>query len=104
MCIRDRLSPAVINARLESLGLNDPIAVQLKDFFASLLRGALGTSAQMCIRDSIDTDRVKLLPIEDPVCHRDLILTCRENKADATQVRAFFEFLTGYFEKRRQEA
>ena len=51
-----------------------------------------------------DTDRVKLLPIEDPVCHRDLILTCRENKADATQVRAFFEFLTGYFEKRRQEA
>ena len=52
----------------------------------------------------IDTDRVKLLPIEDPVCHRDLILTCRENKADATQVRAFFEFLTGYFEKRRQEA
>ena len=42
----DKLSPAVINARLESLGLNDPIAVQLKDFFASLLRGDLGTSAR----------------------------------------------------------
>ncbi len=42
----DKLSPAVINARLNSLGLNDPIAVQLKNFFASLLRGDLGTSAR----------------------------------------------------------
>ena len=42
----DKLSPAVINARLNSLGLNDPIAVQLKNFFASLLRGDLGTAAR----------------------------------------------------------
>lgn len=42
----DKLSPAAINNRLESLGLNDSVAVQLKDFFVNLFHGDLGTSAR----------------------------------------------------------
>lgn len=42
----DKLSDAVISARLEQLGLNDPIPVQLKNFFADLLHGDLGTSTR----------------------------------------------------------
>ena len=42
----DKLTPAVINARMEAMGLNDPIPVQLKDFFVQLLHGDLGTSAR----------------------------------------------------------
>lgn len=42
----DKLSDAVINARLEQLGLNDPVPVQLKNFFLNLLHGDLGTSAR----------------------------------------------------------
>ena len=42
----DKLTPAVINARMEAMGLNDPIPVQLKDFFVQLFHGDLGTSAR----------------------------------------------------------
>ena len=42
----DKLSDAVISARLDQLGLNDPIHVQLKDFFVDLLHGDLGESAR----------------------------------------------------------
>ena len=59
----DKLSPAVINARLNSLGLNDPIAVQLKDFFASLLRGDLGTSARYRVGASIGSIIAQKAPV-----------------------------------------
>lgn len=42
----DKLEPAVINARMEAMGLNDPIPVQLKNFFVQLLHGDLGQSAR----------------------------------------------------------
>ena len=42
----DKLDEAVIRATLEQLGRNDPIWVQLKDFFLRLLQGDLGTSAR----------------------------------------------------------
>lgn len=42
----DKLDDAVIQASLDKLGLNDPILVQLKDFFLDLLQGNLGTSSR----------------------------------------------------------
>jgi ABC-type dipeptide/oligopeptide/nickel transport system permease component len=42
----DKLDEAVIKATLDQMGLNDPILVQLKDFFVNLLHGDLGTSAR----------------------------------------------------------
>lgn len=49
----DKLSDAVISARLEQLGLNDPVPVQLKDFFLNLFHGDLGTSARYRVGASI---------------------------------------------------
>lgn len=49
----DKLSPAVINARMESMGLNDPIPVQLKNFFLQLFRGDMGQSARYRVGASI---------------------------------------------------
>ncbi len=42
----DKLDEAVIRATLDRMGLNDPIFVQLKDFFLRLLQGDLGTSTR----------------------------------------------------------
>ena len=42
----DKLDEAVIRATLDQMGLNDPILVQLKDFFLRLLQGDLGASAR----------------------------------------------------------
>jgi oligopeptide transport system permease protein len=42
----DKLSPAVINARMEAMGLNDPILIQLKNFFLQLFSGDLGQSVR----------------------------------------------------------
>ena len=42
----DKLDDAVIKATLDSMGLNDPLPIQLKDFFVNLLHGDLGTSAR----------------------------------------------------------
>jgi oligopeptide transport system permease protein len=49
----DKLDKAVINSRLTRMGLNDPILIQLKNFFANLLRGDLGTSARYSVGASI---------------------------------------------------
>ena len=49
----DKLTPAVIHSRLDALGLNDPIFVQLKDFFVKLLGGDMGTSARYRVGASI---------------------------------------------------
>ncbi len=40
----DKLNEAQIEAGLEKMGLNDPILVQLKDFYVDLLHGDLGVS------------------------------------------------------------
>ena len=42
----DKLDDAVIKATLDSMGLNDPLLVQLKDFFVKVLHGDLGTSTR----------------------------------------------------------
>jgi len=40
----DKVDKAVVEAKLQQLGLRDPIFVQLKNFYAGLLRGDLGIS------------------------------------------------------------
>jgi len=42
----DKLDDAVIKATLDNMGLNDPLLVQLKDFFVKVLHGDLGTSTR----------------------------------------------------------
>ena len=42
----EKADAATINAKLEQLGLNDPIPVQLLNFFRNLFQGDLGTSAR----------------------------------------------------------
>jgi len=45
----DKLEPAAITAKLNQLGLNDPIPVQLWNFLKGALRGDLGTSARYSV-------------------------------------------------------
>lgn len=59
----DKLDEAVVAARLEQMGLNDPIFVQLKDFFVRLLHGDLGTSARYSVGAPITSLIVKKAPI-----------------------------------------
>ena len=49
----DKLDQAVIDARLQQMGLRDPLLVQLKDFFVRLLHGDLGSSARYSVGVSI---------------------------------------------------
>ena len=42
----EKADAATINAKLEQLGLNDPMPVQLLNFFRNLFQGDLGTSAR----------------------------------------------------------
>ena len=46
---------------------------------------------------SLDTSEMLLLPIEEPVCQRELVVSCNQNKADNTEVRNYYEFLVQYF-------
>ncbi len=59
----DKLTPAVIHSRLDVLGLNDPIFVQLKDFFVKLLGGDLGTSARYRVGASIGSIIAQKAPL-----------------------------------------
>ena len=59
----DKLDDAVIQATLQKMGLNDPIFVQLKDFFVNLLHGDLGTSARYSTGVPIVDIVVKKAPI-----------------------------------------
>ncbi len=45
----DKMVPAVINARLQQMGLKDPLPVQLVNFFVKLFQGNLGTSARYSV-------------------------------------------------------
>lgn len=46
-----------------------------------------------------NNENVKLLEITDPVCSRELMITCRRNKNDSKNVEAFYEYLKNYFRK-----
>lgn len=59
----DKLTPAVINSRLDSLGLNDPVFIQLKDFFLKLLQGDLGVSARYRVGASIGSVIAQKAPL-----------------------------------------
>ena len=59
----DKLEPAAINAKLEQLGLNDPIPVQLINFLNGVLHGDLGTSARYSVGAPITGLIAKKAPI-----------------------------------------
>lgn len=46
---------------------------------------------------SIDTSKVLLLEITNPVCSRDILITYRQNKQENSHVEAFFKYLSEYF-------
>ena len=41
----------------------------------------------------LDNDQVRLLPITEPLCQRDILFDYRANKVDNTAVSGFFAFL-----------
>ena len=59
----DKLSEAVIHARLDQLGLNDPIPNQLIAFFGDLLHGDLGESARYRVGAQITSIIAEKAPI-----------------------------------------
>ena len=59
----DKMEPAAINARLDQLGLNDPIPVQLWNFINGVLHGDLGTSARYSVGAPITGLIAKKAPI-----------------------------------------
>jgi len=59
----DKLEPAMINARLDQLGLNDPIPVQLWNFLKGLVHGDLGTSARYSVGAPISELIAKKAPV-----------------------------------------
>ncbi len=59
----EKADEAIIQAKLNQLGLNDPIPVQLLNFFKGLLRGDLGTSARYSAGASIAGIIAKKAPI-----------------------------------------
>ena len=59
----DKLDQASINAKLNQLGLNDPIPVQLWNFLKGVLHGDLGTSARYSVGAPISELIAKKAPI-----------------------------------------
>ena len=59
----DKMEPAAINAKLDQLGLNDPIPVQLINFINDVLHGDLGTSARYSVGAPITGLIAKKAPI-----------------------------------------
>ena len=59
----DKLDEKVIEAKLEKMGLNDPMPVQLLGFFKNLIKGDLGTSA----RYSVDAPIVGIIAQKAPI-------------------------------------
>lgn len=51
---------------------------------------------------SAESENVRLLKIEEPVCQRDIIINYNQNKIDNHSVVEFYEFLTEYFEERKR--
>jgi len=59
----DKLDENIIQAKLDKMGLNDPMPVQLLHFFQNLLKGDLGTSA----RYSVDAPITDIIAQKAPV-------------------------------------
>ena len=59
----DKLDQASINAKLNQLGLNDPIPVQLFNFLKGVVHGDLGTSARYSVGAPISELIAKKAPI-----------------------------------------
>lgn len=59
----DKLDQAVIDAKLQQLGLKDPIFVQLKNFYINLFHGNLGVSARYSVGVSITSIIAKKAPL-----------------------------------------
>ena len=59
----DKMEPEAINAKLDQLGLNDPIPVQLFNFLKGVLHGDLGTSARYSVGAPITGLIAKKAPI-----------------------------------------
>ena len=59
----DKLDENIIEAKLEKMGLNDPMPVQLVNFFKNVLKGDLGTSA----RYSVDAPIAGIIAQKAPV-------------------------------------
>ena len=48
----------------------------------------------------INSDHVKLLPISDPICKRDIVVSYRDVKTDNTYARGFYDFLCEFLKKK----
>ena len=59
----DKMDQASINAKLNQLGLNDPIPVQLWNFLKGLVKGDLGTSARYSVGAPISELIAKKAPV-----------------------------------------
>ena len=59
----EKADQATINAKLEQLGLNDPIPVQLFNFLGNLFKGDLGTSARYSVGAPIAGIIAKKAPV-----------------------------------------
>ena len=59
----DKMEPAAITAKLNQLGLNDPIPVQLWNLIKNMLKGDLGTSARYSVGAPITELIAKKAPI-----------------------------------------
>lgn len=46
---------------------------------------------------AINTEKVLLLEIEEPVCSRDILITYKKNKQENIHVESFYKYLSGYF-------
>ncbi len=52
---------------------------------------------------ALDKEDVLLLPIDSPLCQRDIVVVYNENKSDNSEVRKYFDFLVDYFEALKKE-
>ena len=59
----EKLDAAVIQNKLTLMGLNDPLPVQLKDFFVRLLHGDLGTSSRYAVGVPIADIILRKIPV-----------------------------------------
>ena len=59
----DKMTDTQVQVKLDSLGLNDPLPVQLLNFYKQILRGDLGTSNKYRIGVSINTIIAEKIPI-----------------------------------------
>ncbi len=59
----DKLAPAVIEAKLQQMGLKDPILVQLKNFYVNLLHGNLGVSSRYSVGTPITHILAEKIPV-----------------------------------------